>query len=196
MAVPEKSWLDKFSLLKDDFKLYWRIFGGWTDIKNSAYICIAIILALLSYRLFSKDWYDLSISIIPNVLGFTLGGYAVMLTFGGEKFIKIISLRLPKDEGKPTPYMCVNGAFVHFIVVQIITLLYSLVAKSMELKGVIFGFLGEFLLYYTILTALAAVFAIMNLADWYEEILNLPELKTRVKVKSKTIGRVRRRRIR
>lgn len=138
---------------------------------SSPNLYIALLLAGLSYKFYNQPWYDLPISIVPNILGFTLGGYAVILSFGGEGFYRVISMRFEEDGDKPTPFMTFNGAFVHFIVIQIFTLLYSLIGKVFCFTGAL-GFIGVFLMYYTVLTALAAVFAIMNLADWFEELSN------------------------
>ncbi|PLX70586.1 MAG: hypothetical protein C0602_03500 [Denitrovibrio sp.] len=119
----------------------------------------------------SGQWHNLAITIIPNMLGFTLGGYAILLSFGGERFFKILCIRCA-DESTPTPFMIFNGAFVHFIIVQITTLLLSVLCSQYEKTWILVGFIGTFLLYYTLTTALAAVFAIMNMADWYEDQAN------------------------
>ena len=171
MATTNKSWLNGFIALRRNFCLYWKIFGGNKALFTSPNLYIAILLSGLSYRFYNQAWYDLPIGIVPNILGFTLGGYAVILSFGGEGFYKVISMKLKEDGDKPTPFMTFNGAFVHFIVIQILTLLYSLIGKVFCFSGIL-GFIGVFFMYYTVLTALAAVFAIMNLAHWFEELSN------------------------
>ena len=64
----------------------------------------------------SIKWHELAIGIIPNILGFTLGGYAILLAFGNEKFMFLISGEFA--DKKPSPFLVLNGAFVHFIVIQ------------------------------------------------------------------------------
>jgi len=163
--------LKLFESLKKDVKLYFEIYGGKKALLYNSNVVIAFFLSLISYNLYTKDWYDLPIGMIPDVLGFTLGGYAILLSFGGEKFTRVLTIRIP-GEKRPTPFMEFNGAFVHFIVVQVITLIYALVSKSFGTNSFLFSMFGVFLLYYTLLTALSAVFAIMNLSKGLEDMNN------------------------
>lgn len=62
-------------------------------------------------------------TVLPNILGFALGGYAVLLGFGDEKFRKAISGSI--DPSKRSPYLLANAAFVHFMLVLALALLIA-----------------------------------------------------------------------
>ena len=83
--------------------------------------------------------------------------------------------------------MEVNAAFVHFIFLQILSILIGLIAKSycvillgefsfLKQYGLIYiiclkavSGLGYFIFVYAIFSALAAVFAIFRVSKWYDQ---------------------------
>jgi len=145
---------------------------------------------MYSYGL-SGDWADLALSVVPNVMGFSLGGYAILLAFSNEKFLSIIS-----GKASVSPLMNISSAFVHFIVIQFLSILFSLVYKSspaenfpLEYKifivewvpyflGVyhilvyVVSFLGLILFIYSLTTAVAATMSIFRLSIWYDRHLS------------------------
>ena len=146
------------------------MYGGWKNCAKSPYLHFSIVLALLISLFGGSDapaWFDLTISILPNVLGFSLGGYAILLAFGDEKFRFIISG--PDNDGTPSPFMKMNGAFIHFIVIQIFAILFALLSSAFGIKTGVLAWFGRSLLIYAISTALAAAMAILNTADWFDE---------------------------
>lgn len=147
-----------------------KCYGGFKSIFSSPCVYLSIFLSLVSHKYFFEDWFEIPINMIPNILGFTLGGYAIALTFGGTKFLDIITIKLNSDE--TTPFMEFNGTFSHFIIIQIVTLVYALVFKAITPNSIIFAFFGVTLLYYTILTALLCTFAILNLSQGYQDFKN------------------------
>ena len=172
--------------------IYWKAYGGWQALWSSIYLKLAILITFLcSQAWISSSWMEDAITALPSLLGFALGGYAVWLSIGDERLKKILYAN--KDASKPTAYMRVNAAFVHFIFLQIICLLYLYLLKfnsaSMILKyfeeGWVFinGFyfakdlvvnslnaFGFFLFIYSILSMLAAVFAIFRIARWTDRL--------------------------
>jgi hypothetical protein len=77
----------------------------------------AILLVLTSHFWWTQDWWELPISILPNLIGFSLGGYAILLAFGDEKFRKLLvpERKATPSPGAPTLYMTVSAIFLHFI---------------------------------------------------------------------------------
>ncbi len=155
--------------VKDSIVLYWHYYGGLEALLKTPYLHFAILTSLSCFPIWSKtvtpSWYNLPIAALPSLLGFTLGGYAILLAFGNEKFLMILCAR---DDDDPSPFMNVNGAFVHFIVVQAIALFSSIVAMSWEIKTGFFAFIGFTLFLYSLLTGVAAAFAILRLGKWYD----------------------------
>lgn len=153
----------------DSFLLYWNIYGGFSALFRSPYLHLSIITSIICFPIWTKKdppfWYDLALSSLPSLLGFTLGGYAILLSFGNEKFLMNLCA---KNDNDPSPFMNVNGSFVHFIVVQAFALFISIIALCWELKTGIFSFFGFTIFLYSILTGVAAAFAILRLGKWYD----------------------------
>lgn len=74
----------------------------------------------------------------------------------------------PDTPDSPSAFMRFNGTFVHFILVQVLAIILAIVGTSWELKSGILAWFGLTTLIYSILIAIAAVFAIMRLAKMFE----------------------------
>jgi hypothetical protein len=104
----------------------WRITGGWRSTFRSGDFWITLGVTVLCFNFWRNDiWWDQVISVLPNLLGFTLGGFAIFLGFGSESFKTMLS---DEDELK-SPYVSVSAAFLMFVAFQVLALLYALVAK-------------------------------------------------------------------
>lgn len=161
------------------------MYGGWRALLKSRYLHISALITIILYPTWSHvGWWDDVLSLMPNLLGFSLGGFAMWIAIGDDKFRALIS---GAKGNKTSPYMEVNAAFVHFIFLQILSILIGLIAKSyssivvreMEsikssdfiyiviIKGV--SGLGYLIFIYAVLSALAAVFAIFRVSKWYDQ---------------------------
>lgn len=126
-------------------------------------------------------WWGTALSTLPNLLGFTLAGFTIWLGFGDEKFKELISGSTPE---KTSVFMGVSAAFAHFVIIQIIALIFALWAKAMAfdlpehcwlksyirpiaLAGHAIGFLA-FL--YAIMSALAATLGVLRTASWLDQL--------------------------
>ncbi|NDV20863.1 hypothetical protein GO013_15740 [Pseudodesulfovibrio sp. JC047] len=108
-------------------------------------------------------------SILPDILGFSLGGYVIMVGFGDTEFIEALRGRESKESG-PSIYMKINATFVHFIVVQAITLFMALASSAMGISAhPLVSLVGTFFLFYAIVTILAATFGVLTFANWYDQ---------------------------
>jgi len=181
---------------------YWKVYGGWSGLWGSPYFHVAILFSLFFYPYWQgAKWWESSLSILPNIIGFSLGGYAIWLGFGDERFQSFIA---KKKNGRPSSYMAVSATFAHFIVVQIIALLMALIANATAydldansfLANILFAvglqrnfvavflapvgyFFGYLVFIYAITTALAATFAVFRIASWFERHQNMPEARPR-----------------
>ena len=108
---------------------YWRAYGGITALFKSPYLWLSVVITIFLFPHWSKpEWWDDVLSIMPNLLGFSLGGYAMWIAIGDDDFRKLISGE--DEDGKPSPYMEVNAAFVHFVVLQMLSMIFALFAKA------------------------------------------------------------------
>jgi hypothetical protein len=106
------------------------------------------------------------------------------IAIGDDNFRKLISGG--DDDGQASPYMEVNAAFVHFIILQILSMLLGLTAKaysfSVKNDNPVVIFFGEYyellclagyglsylVFIYALLSALAATFALLRVSSWYD----------------------------
>lgn len=168
---------------------YWKSYGGLKALLKSYYFYASIIISLLlaPHWLYS-EWWNHVLSIMPSVLGFSLGGYAMWIALGDENFRKLISGTT--QDGKASPFMSVNAAFVHFIMLQIVAIIFALFADAYNFQlsenslilttfGKYFfyicklgAFLGYFVFIYALLSAMAATLALLRVSSWYDAFMN------------------------
>ena len=161
------------------FLKYWNYFGGGRALLGSIYLWVAIGISLfLNY--YAKDllWVKPTLAILPNLLGFTVAAYAILVAFGDEEFKKII-VTYPKRT-QHSFFMTVNGTFCHFIITQSTTLVYAVVFEGLGLQGTAYKIIGMVLLLYSLLFAVAVALAMLTIAETYQEIMQrkLPESKS------------------
>lgn len=168
------------------FSRYWHAYGGVKSLVKSVYFWGALVLTAVLYPLWSTGgWWNDVLSIMPSLLGFSLGGYAMWTAVGDDDFRRLISG--PEKDGSPSPYMKMNAAFVHFIVLQFVSIVLALIAKAYDFEVPpeyflrrLFGqwfydvcllgsFIGYFVFVYALLTALAATFAVFRASSWYDK---------------------------
>lgn len=164
-------------------KRYWRIYGGFGALLKSPYFWVSALITILLYPSWSvSGWWDDVLSIMPNLLGFSLGGYAMWIAIGDDEFRKLISGE--DGDGKPSPYMEVNAAFVHFIVLQMLAMILALVNKAYDIplnnQNILVKFLGDAVFYvntvsyfvsyfvfiYALLTAVAATLSLFRVSSY------------------------------
>lgn len=163
------------------FSRYWRSYGGLGALVRSPYLHLAFVLLLVTSHFWSMEkWWEQPLSILPNLLGFSLGGLAMFLSFGDERFRSILTEHTAADE--PSPYMELCSSFVHFIALQICALMFALVAKSIDFQfpwpaeyrpivsvfTVIFSGMGYLLFLYSVSAMLAATMSVFRICSWYE----------------------------
>jgi hypothetical protein len=168
--------LSPYKYVRESISRYWKIYGGWHALLCSPYFHLSIIISLICYPIWSTDhegwaWFNLCISVMPNLIGFTLGGYAMLLAFGNEKFRSLLAGS--DDSGDASPFMKVNATFIHFILMQILSLLIALIELAWSIKVGVFAFIGFTIFLYALLTGIAAAFAILRLAGWFDDFIKI-----------------------
>ena len=93
--------------------VYYVAYGGAGQIIRSPYAHAAILLTIATTSLWSQPgWWDLPLSILPNLIGFTLSGYAVIMTISDQKLRSAMTGPIPD---RPTAFMATNATFFHFL---------------------------------------------------------------------------------
>lgn len=147
---------------------YWRVYGGAWALVRSTYFWLAVVITIISQSLWlptegkSPAWIDLAVSILPSLLGFALGGMAIMLAFSSGKFLDAI-----RQKGKSNSYfMKMMASFFHFALVLSTAMIATFVARltlpHIVIKTV--SAIGYFLSIYSILLVLATVASIWHTA--------------------------------
>lgn len=160
------------------FSSYFKAYGGSKEILQSPYFHIALLFSTVQYvwihcynNVSGVVWYDLSLSVLPNLLGFSIGAYAILLAVGDEGFWKILYER-EDDNEENSIFMTINASLAHFVIVQVIALISALIAKVFCIKNIVFSFIGTTLFMYAILMAVASVMAIFKISKWYQDYID------------------------
>ena len=169
-------------------KYYWKCYGGINALLNSKFLWLSILISIFLYPRWSQpSWWDDVLSIMPNLLGFSLGGFAMWIAIGDDDFRALIAGEDETDDaGSISPYMEVNAAFVHFIILQLSSIIFALFAKTYffilnpstpyyEMIVKILPYVitpGYFISYtifiYAIFSGLASTFALLRVSKWYD----------------------------
>jgi hypothetical protein len=163
----------------------WRSSGGMKSMVKSFDFYLALVVWLLATPMWlSPKWQDQVISVLPNLLGFTLGGFAIFLGFGSDDFKRAIARA---DESK-SPYLSVNAAFMLFVAFQLAALMTAIVASALwsistpdfltpwasciQAASKVGGGFGYFLFCYSLALVLRAAVRIFRLGRWYNAYLH------------------------
>lgn len=109
---------------------YWQIYGGISAVLASPYFHLSIAITVVTAPIWTAtDWWTLPTGILPNIIGFTIGGYAILVSFGDEDFKKRIAGKIDGEQDFSL-YMHVNATLVHAIVIQVVALMVSIIFKG------------------------------------------------------------------
>lgn len=169
--------------LAKDFRRYWGAYGGLPALLQSPYVHIAIVFTGLSRPwLTSLAWIDDCLAIVPSILGFSLGAFAIFLAFSDSGFLTLITAKLGKANEKSSLYLQLSGMFAHFMMVQTVAIFIALIGRSLHIPGddppwavQTFSGIGYFAFTYALLTVLASAFSLLRFASVYEKFRQLSE---------------------
>lgn len=109
-------------------RFVWGSSGGLKAMLRSFDFYLALVVWLLATPMWiSAKWQDQVISVLPNLLGFTLGGFAIFLGFGSDDFKRAIA----RSDESSSPYLSVSAAFMLFISVQLAALMSAIVSSAL-----------------------------------------------------------------
>ncbi len=169
--------------LKERLNRYFRAYGGWSAILHSPLLWMSILIAAIGYGSWLTDnWSGITQSVIPNLLGFSLGTYAILFSLMTSRLKR--ALKSVKNDRGISYLDEINATFFHFIFVQVTALLWAFIyrgtvlydfavfaSKKWPLVWSIFdiirsfgGFTGYAMLVYSITLIIAAALAVYRLA--------------------------------
>lgn len=131
---------------------------------RSTYFWAALVLTLLSNNLCTDrlpeppKWSSLAIGIIPNLLGFALGGMAIMLSFSSGRFLEAIRQKRKED----SYFMKMIASFFHFSSVLTCSLIAAILSQNFS--NLYLSMAGLFFLFYGILLVPATAASIWHTA--------------------------------
>lgn len=163
---------------------YFQVYGGWGAIFRSPLFILSVCLTAISYDSWwrTDGWSSTSQSLIPNLLGFSLGTYAILFSLMTGRLKR--ALKAVKNDKGVTFLDEINATFFHFIFVQVTALLWAFIYRGTVLSDLTQtvkpywpcaeaafrvmqstgGFVGLAMLLYSIALIIAAALAVYRLA--------------------------------
>lgn len=172
----------QYKALREALSKYFAEYGGWRETLCSPLLHVAIAISVISGSAwFNTHWTDLALSIVPNLLGFSLGTYGILFSLMSGRMKRALRA-LNNRRGRPYLYE-INATFFHFIFVQTLTVLFAITCRQttiidlfeafeiderlyyiFDIFSFIINIIGFTLMVYSILLAVASSLAIFRLA--------------------------------
>lgn len=131
--------LSQFRPFLKHLRRYFAAYGGWPAIAASPFFLFALFVTIVSYNNWmAKDWAETTKSLVPNLLGFSLGTYSIIFSLVTAR-VK----RAMKSANGPTGASRLeelNATFFHFIFVQVIALLWAILYEGTALTDLSLAF--------------------------------------------------------
>lgn len=114
------------------YNIFKRSYGGIIQVIGSTYFIIAGIITTLCKPLWlpqlasDLSWPTTALSVVPSLLSFSIGGFAIFLAFS---HIQILSLSR-EDGADNSLYMEICSSFYVSIVIQALSIFLCLVVLS------------------------------------------------------------------
>ena len=108
---------------------YWKNYGGFDALIKSTYLWFAVVVTGITFCFWSKPgWWDVPLSVMPNLLVFAVGGLAILLGVIDVNTFRILSMR-DKDEASSI-MSTLTASFTHFVLVQSMALFLSVICRA------------------------------------------------------------------
>lgn len=164
---------------------YFRYYGGWSSLLSSPLFLFSLLVTFLSYdNWINPIWVSKSETLIPSLLGFSLGTYAILFSLMTGRLKN--ALKKAKRKDTDISYLDeINATFFHFIFVQVICLTWTILFNGISLLEIcewvgieksyvidthfwlrrIASFIGLFLVVYSIVLTLASALMVFRIAS-------------------------------
>lgn len=127
----------QFKPFASRIRRYFHSYGGWVAIFRSPLFLTAVLVSALGYGnwLMTDKWSAIAQSLIPNLLGFSLGTYAILFSLMTGRLKR--ALKAKKNDRDVTFLDEINATFFHFILVQVVTLIWAFLYQGTALNDLI-----------------------------------------------------------
>lgn len=162
----------EYRFFLNDISDYILYFGPLKDIIYTPYFHFAISVSIFVSTLSScnNEWSNIALGVLPSILGFSVGGYAIIITFGDDEFRKFLANTNTQD-GKSI-LLVINGAFIHFIASQTLAIFLAYMVKSTNIQNIYLNFLLSIPFAYSLFFCVAIAFEIKTISKWYKKFLD------------------------
>ncbi|MFA4952558.1 hypothetical protein, partial [Brevundimonas sp.] len=142
-----------------DGAAYWAAYGGLRGLLRSPYLFAACGASWALAPLWKHpSWVDTGISVLPNLLGFSVGAVAIILAAPSMKTFRILA-----EDGEADSYfMDLAARLVHFILVQVVALAAMFLVEAYPTKAL--SLLAFVLFAYALSSAVSAGLALFGIA--------------------------------
>ena len=165
----------------ENLKILYKAYGGFGAILRSLYFWISVLLCAVSY-FFMVDlgWENLSISIMPSMIGFTVAAFALMFAILDQR---AFGLLLPRGKDGNSPIITIASNITHAVSIQVLSLLIALSRSLISHASIVSRFkmcnfdinyyidygssalsiIGLFMTYYGLLLVVATILSIFRI---------------------------------
>ena len=163
---------EEYLFLYNDFKDYIYYFGPLKDILRTPYFHFSLVMALITgiFASESNIWAEHALSMLPDILGFYIGGYAIIITFGDNEFRKFL-VKAKTSDGKSI-LLVINGAFIHFIMAQTLSIVLAYIVNSIGIENLFANIILSLPFFYSLVFCVAIAFEIKTISKWYKKFID------------------------
>jgi hypothetical protein len=144
------------------FKETWKNAEGFTGIFASPYFHTSLFFTIAaSSQWRTAGWWDNVFSIIPNLIGFSIGSYTLLWSINNA-FLKRAMVKAVSEDGR-SAYLSLHAIFLRFILMQVWALLLALLSQLIDDKP--YGWFTSFL--QSAPSAVIWIFSWLPQAFWF-----------------------------
>lgn len=162
---------------------YFTAYGGWKAVLGSPLFWVSILTTAVGYSgWIQPKWVEQTFTLIPSLLGFSLGTYAILFSLITNRMKRALRATLNRQG---VSYLDeINATFFHFIFVQALSLLWAFwfsgtlftdlivrldpvpdwAREGFTWLSTIGSFIGMLLLVYSIVLVIGSALAVYRLA--------------------------------
>ena len=163
---------EEYHSFKNNVIEYAELFGDIYNIILSPYFLIACVLGCATVFLLKENykWTEIAFMVLPSLLGFSIGGYAILISFGDEGFRQFLASTYISHQ--TSLFQIINGVFLHFIVIQVISVIFAALIYTISPASFFINFIGCSFFYYALSFCVAAAFEIKTVGKWYQNYID------------------------